>query len=96
MAPPGTSRPSGPSGPPVAVDAMGGDKAPGEIVAGARQARDTLGVRRRARRLPDLIGDTLGLPVIEASEVIGMDEDPGPAGQAQEGLLTRACRRGRP
>ncbi len=28
------------AGLPVAVDAMGGDRAPGEIVAGARQAAD--------------------------------------------------------
>jgi glycerol-3-phosphate acyltransferase PlsX len=58
---------------------MGGDKAPAEIVAGARQARDTLGVPVVLVGSPELIGDPLDLPVIEASEVIAMDEDPGPA-----------------
>ena len=29
---------------PIAVDAMGGDKAPGEILAGARRAVDELGI----------------------------------------------------
>ncbi|MFZ0666516.1 MAG: phosphate acyltransferase PlsX [Acidimicrobiales bacterium] len=64
---------------PVAVDAMGGDKAPSEIVAGARQAQDVLGVPVVLVGRRDAIGDTLGLDVIEASEVIEMDDDPGPA-----------------
>ena len=60
---------------PIAVDAMGGDKAPGEIVAGARQAADELDV-------PVLLVGDPGvfepgrLEVVAASEVIGMDEDP--------------------
>jgi glycerol-3-phosphate acyltransferase PlsX len=58
---------------------MGGDKAPGEIVAGARQARDLLGVPVVLVGSSERIGDTFDLPVIEASEVIEMDEDPGPA-----------------
>jgi glycerol-3-phosphate acyltransferase PlsX len=61
---------------PVAVDAMGGDRAPGEIVAGARQAADTLEVPVVLVGNPDLIGDPLGLEVIPASEVIAMDDDP--------------------
>ena len=60
---------------PIAVDAMGGDKAPGEIVAGARQAADELDVPVL------LVGDPSvfepgRLEVVAASEVIGMDEDP--------------------
>jgi glycerol-3-phosphate acyltransferase PlsX len=62
---------------PVAVDAMGGDKAPGEIVAGAKQAVDELGVPVVLVGRPDELGDTGGLEVIEASEVIAMDADPG-------------------
>ncbi|MDQ6836893.1 MAG: phosphate acyltransferase PlsX [Actinomycetota bacterium] len=59
---------------PVAVDAMGGDRAPDEIVAGAVQAaRQGLNVV--------LVGDpetfdTCGLEVIVAREVIGMHDDP--------------------
>jgi len=62
---------------PVAVDAMGGDKAPAEIVAGARRARDELGVDVILVGRPDELGDVGGLEVIPASEVIAMDADPG-------------------
>ena len=61
---------------PVAVDAMGGDKSPGEIVAGARQAADELGINVVLVGPPDQVGDTLGLELVACTEVIGMDEDP--------------------
>jgi len=61
---------------PIAVDAMGGDKAPDEIVAGARQAADELGVPVVLVGVPDRLGDTGGLEVWPASEVIGMGDDP--------------------
>lgn len=61
----------------VAVDAMGGDNAPEAIVEGARRAVDELGVDVLLVGRPDELGDTGGLGVIEASEVIGMDADPG-------------------
>ena len=48
----------------VAVDAMGGDKAPGEIVAGARAAEE-LGIEVALVGPEDL--DTKGLPRIAAS-----------------------------
>ena len=59
---------------PIAVDAMGGDKAPSEIVAGARQAAE-LGFNVVLVGPADLadIGD---LPLIVASEVIEMHDDP--------------------
>ena len=62
---------------PVAVDAMGGDKAPGEIVAGARQVAGdgTIGVLLVG--LPGQMGDTGDLPVLECTEVISMDDDAG-------------------
>jgi glycerol-3-phosphate acyltransferase PlsX len=62
---------------PVAVDAMGGDKAPAEIVAGARQAAE-LGIPVLLVGPADLGTrvDIAGLPVQEASEVIAMSEDP--------------------
>lgn len=61
---------------PVAVDAMGGDNAPDAILAGARLAADA-GIPVVLVGRPDEIGDTGGIPVIEASEVIAMDADPG-------------------
>jgi phosphate acyltransferase len=60
---------------PIAVDAMGGDKAPGEIVAGARQAASELGVPVLLVGDPVAIGDPGGLEVLATSEVIAMDED---------------------
>jgi glycerol-3-phosphate acyltransferase PlsX len=61
---------------PVAVDVMGGDRAPDEIVAGARQAYEELGIPVLLVGDPSRLGDTGGLPIRPASEVIGMDEDP--------------------
>ena len=61
---------------PVAVDAMGGDNAPDAILAGARLAADA-GIPVVLVGRSDEIGDTGGIPVIEASEVIAMDADPG-------------------
>jgi len=57
----------------VAVDALGGDNAPAEIVAGAALAASEA-------VHPILFGpaglDTAGLPLMEAEEEIGMDEHP--------------------
>jgi glycerol-3-phosphate acyltransferase PlsX len=61
---------------PIAVDAMGGDLAPDEIVAGARMAADELGVPVLLVGDPDRIGDTGGLPVLACREVIDMHDDP--------------------
>ncbi len=61
---------------------MGGDRAPAEVVAGARQAAQELGIPVL------LVGDPVylstlepqvGVGILAASEVIGMDEDPGRA-----------------
>jgi glycerol-3-phosphate acyltransferase PlsX len=62
---------------PIAVDAMGGDNAPAEIVAGAKEAAATLGVEVLLVGRPDEIGDPGDLQVLEASEVIAMDADAG-------------------
>ena len=62
---------------PIAVDAMGGDHAPGEIVAGARRAAEELGVPVVLVGRPDELTDVGGLEVIAASEVIAMDAEPG-------------------
>ena len=61
---------------PIALDAMGGDFAPGEIIAGARRAVDELGLNVVLVGVPDLMGDPLGLDVVACSEVIAMDDDP--------------------
>jgi glycerol-3-phosphate acyltransferase PlsX len=58
---------------PVAVDAMGGDRSPGEIVAGA-QAAAALGIPVVLVGPSDLAGRG-DLELIEASEVIAMDDD---------------------
>jgi glycerol-3-phosphate acyltransferase PlsX len=55
---------------------MGGDKAPDEIVAGAKQAVEELGVPVVLVGQPDAIGDPGPCDVIAASEVIAMDDDP--------------------
>jgi phosphate acyltransferase len=62
---------------PVAVDAMGGDRAPGEIVAGARQVAETTDINVALVGRPGEMGDIGELPSFPASEVIGMDDDPG-------------------
>src|SRR2546428_13996212 len=74
----------------VAVDAMGGDRGPEEIVAGAVDAAsDTV--------RPVIVGaaglDTRGLELIEAADVIAMDEKPTDAvrGKPNSSLVV-ACR----
>jgi glycerol-3-phosphate acyltransferase PlsX len=61
---------------PIAVDAMGGDRAPGEIVAGARQAAEQLGIPVILVGDPGRLTDIGDLPLHPAAEVIAMDEDP--------------------
>jgi len=74
----------------VAVDAMGGDRAPEEIVAGALEAA-TSGIQ------PVLFGpaglDTGGLTLVETAQVIGMHEKPAEAVRAKpDSSLVAACR----
>ena len=61
---------------PIAVDGMGGDKAPGEIIEGARRATEELGVPVVLVGRPDELGTDHGLEVLPASEVIAMAADP--------------------
>ena len=56
---------------------MGGDRAPSEVVAGARRAADELGIPVVLVGRPEEMGDAGGLEVIEASQVIPMDAEPG-------------------
>ena len=62
---------------PIALDAMGGDFAPSEIIAGARRAVDELGLEVILVGVPELMGDPLGLEVFACTEVIAMDDEPG-------------------
>ena len=66
----------------VAVDAMGGDDAPGEIVAGAARAAS-------AAVQPVLFGpaglDTLGLELVESADTIEMEDHPVEAVRAKPG-----------
>jgi glycerol-3-phosphate acyltransferase PlsX len=76
---------------PVAVDGMGGDRAPAEIVAGARRAlesgHDVLLVGD-----PGRMGDTGPLNILATSEVIEMHEDPARAVRTKkDSSLVRAA-----
>lgn len=75
---------------PIAVDAMGGDRAPGEIVAGAHQAAEAgfpvvlIG--------PEGLEGAGDLPLIVASEVIEMDDDPASSvRKKRDSTLVRAA-----
>ncbi len=77
---------------PVAVDAMGGDKAPGEIIEGARRAADEHGITIVLVGPPEQVGDTRGLELVPCTEVIGMDEDPaGGVRRKKDSSLVRAA-----
>jgi glycerol-3-phosphate acyltransferase PlsX len=74
----------------VAVDAMGGDRAPGEVVAGALEAANQ-GVTVVLVGPPGL--DAGGLELIEATETIAMDEKPAEALRGKpDASLVVACR----
>ena len=68
----------------IALDAMGGDGAPGEPVTGALLAQRELGIQVALVGLPELIREELsrhgsppsGVDIVAASEAIGMDEAP--------------------
>ena len=89
------------AGPPptVAVDAMGGDRAPGEIVAGALGAAADLGVPvlvvGRAEELAPLLPDPLPdrVEVRDARDVIAMDDEPVSAVRKQKDSSINRCAR---
>ncbi|WP_017656224.1 phosphate acyltransferase PlsX [Fortiea contorta] len=67
----------------IAIDAMGGDHAPGEIVAGALRAREELGVKVLLVGDPQQIEAALPpktnlgqLEIVPAEDAIAMDEEP--------------------
>lgn len=64
----------------IALDAMGGDNAPGETIAGAiaasREGVDVVLVGDRRRLSEELERHGHQLPIVHASDVIGMGDDP--------------------
>jgi glycerol-3-phosphate acyltransferase PlsX len=77
---------------PIALDAMGGDKAPDEIVLGATRAVADLGVPVALVGPPDVLGTGHGLEVIPASQVIAMDADPASSVRTmKDATLVRAA-----
>jgi glycerol-3-phosphate acyltransferase PlsX len=67
----------------IAIDAMGGDHAPGEIVAGALRAREELGVKILLVGDPQQIEAALPpktnlgqIEIVPAEDAIAMDEEP--------------------
>ncbi len=77
----------------VAVDAMGGDRAPEEIVAGALAARSADLEPILYGREAEIAPHAGGFPVVHTDEVVAMDEKPGDAARTKrESSLFRACR----
>src|SRR4051794_36949846 len=77
----------------VAVDAMGGDRAPEEIVAGALAARsDTVEPVLFGR--PEVLEPLAeGLEIVHADDVVAMDEKPSDAArEKRESSMFAACR----
>ncbi|MEM7131363.1 MAG: phosphate acyltransferase PlsX [Chloroflexota bacterium] len=85
----------------IALDVMGGDYAPHEIVAGAVQAAREFEISLTLVGIPDTIEqelkkyDTHGLelPIVPASEVITMDDKPGKVIRSKpDNSMSVACR----
>jgi glycerol-3-phosphate acyltransferase PlsX len=83
----------------VAVDAMGGDKAPGEIVDGALQAAADLDIGVLLVGRKDAIDPLLrtngtpvsGVEVEHAADVVAMDEDPASAARRKKDSSLVRC-----
>ncbi len=74
----------------VAVDALGSDRGPAEVIAGALEAAGD-GIQPIVFGPPGL--DTGGLELVEAADEIGMDEKPAEAVRSKpDSSLVSACR----
>ncbi|EFA71585.1 Fatty acid synthesis plsX protein [Raphidiopsis brookii D9] len=67
----------------IAIDAMGGDYAPAEIVAGALRAKEELDIHillvgdpQQIEAVIPLKSNRLGIEIVPAQDTIGMDEEP--------------------
>src|ERR1700694_2120851 len=77
---------------PVAVDAMGGDRAPAEILLGAKRAHQELAIPVLLVGDPEVLGHIDALEVLAATETISMHEDPGTAvRRKKDSSLVRAA-----
>ena len=77
---------------PVAVDAMGGDNAPHEIIAGAQKAIDDHRIPVLLVGKPEVLEGITEIPILPASEVIEMDAEPGSSvRQMKDSSLVRAA-----
>jgi glycerol-3-phosphate acyltransferase PlsX len=80
----------------VAIDAMGGDLAPDEIVAGAVNAAAHLGVNvllvgREDTVAPLLPGDAVGIELVHASEVVEMHDAPTAVRSKKDSSIVRCA-----
>ena len=81
---------------PVAVDAMGGDNAPQEIIDGAQKAIDDHGIPVLLVGKPEVLETMTEIPILPASEIIEMDAEPGSSvRQMKDSSLVRAAEGGR-
>ena len=87
----------------IAVDAMGGDNAPEQIVLGASQAANEYSVDISVVGLPGVVQPMLEkhpkLTLVPCTQVIGMDEHPAQAVRSKPdssmSVCARLCREGR-
>lgn len=81
----------------IAVDGMGGDRAPEQIVLGAAQAAQDFGldltVVGQPGQVQTLVDSHLGLTFVPASQVIGMDEHPAQAVRSKPDSSLAVCAR---
>ncbi|HKV86435.1 MAG TPA: phosphate acyltransferase PlsX [Candidatus Dormibacteraeota bacterium] len=87
----------------IAVDAMGGDNAPAQVVLGASQAAAEYGVDISLVGIPTAVQPMLDghprLQIVPCTQVIGMDEHPAQAVRAKPdssiSVCARLCKEGR-
>jgi phosphate acyltransferase len=81
----------------IAVDGMGGDRAPEQVVLGAAQAAQDFGVDLTVVGQPGqvqtLVDAQTGLTFVPASQVIGMDEHPAQAVRSKPDASLCVCAR---
>jgi len=79
----------------IAVDSMGGDNAPDQVLLGAAQAADESDVEIMAVGLPGSIQPLLDkyrkLVLVPFTQVIGMDEHPAQAVRAKPDSSMAVC-----
>jgi glycerol-3-phosphate acyltransferase PlsX len=81
----------------IAVDAMGGDHAPGQVLQGAADAADEYGIDISVVGLPSAVQPLLdrhpGLRLVPCTQVIAMDEHPAQAVRSKPDSSMSVCAR---